>query len=546
MKASQRRRVRRIGKVETVEPVLPSTAGQLRSVTQETNLDEFFSKAEMRGRDFAAEKLDPKVIFTSVSLPPENVALHPLSKDELSKRLRMPRRPNWQLAATSEELSLLEQNAFMEWRKDLEDLQENSGCILTPFEKNLDIWRQLWRVMERSDIVVQLVDARNPLIFRVPDLEVAVKELCPDKVVFLLLSKADLLTSKQRQYWADYFTERGDLFAFWSNSDKRTEDTVSKDVVEENAEPDMLKNGTASTNEETAKAAEERVTLPTTILEAAELLTILKRLRQDLDTSRKPIVIGMVGYPNVGKSSTINKILGAKRVAVSATPGKTKHLQTLVVDREVTLCDAPGLVFPAAHFSLEHMLLAGMLSSDYLTDYMAPIRFLCDALPYRAFERHYGIIFGNSSHVDSGNHVDPHVLLTALAFVRGFMSTKGIPDRSRAARYIIKDCTSGRLPYCVAPPGIDEAVFNADEPVDKASTPLTETAGKLRSLSILEKRNLIETKSSAEDFDAMYFCGHTSAAHVLSRKEKPVMERRKQQKHSKREKLRRVFAHLDA
>lgn len=43
----------------------------------------------------------------------------------------------------------------------------------------------------------------------------------------------------------------------------------------------------------------------------------------------------MVGYPNVGKSSTINRIIGKKKVAVSATPGKTRCLQTLVVDDEV-------------------------------------------------------------------------------------------------------------------------------------------------------------------------------------------------------------------
>lgn len=36
----------------------------------------------------------------------------------------------------------------------------------TPFEKNLNVWRQLWRVIERSDVVVQIVDARNPLVFR--------------------------------------------------------------------------------------------------------------------------------------------------------------------------------------------------------------------------------------------------------------------------------------------------------------------------------------------------------------------------------------------
>jgi hypothetical protein len=43
--------------------------------------------------------------------------------------------------------------------------------LLTPFEKNLEVWRQLWRVLERSDAIVQVVDARDPLFYRSEDLE---------------------------------------------------------------------------------------------------------------------------------------------------------------------------------------------------------------------------------------------------------------------------------------------------------------------------------------------------------------------------------------
>lgn len=45
-------------------------------------------------------------------------------------------------------------------------LQEDEELLITPYEKNLDFWRQLWRVIERSDVVVQIVDARDPLLFR--------------------------------------------------------------------------------------------------------------------------------------------------------------------------------------------------------------------------------------------------------------------------------------------------------------------------------------------------------------------------------------------
>lgn len=53
------------------------------------------------------------------------------------------------------------------------------------------------------------------------------------------------------------------------------------------------------------------------------------------ENGSRPLVVGMVGYPNVGKSSTINRILGQKKVSVSSTPGKTRHFQTINIDSEV-------------------------------------------------------------------------------------------------------------------------------------------------------------------------------------------------------------------
>lgn len=61
---------------------------------------------------------------------------------------------------TAEQLHLKEQEAFLEWRRGLAALEQNNKLILTPFEKNLEVWRQLWRTVERSDVVLQIVDAR--------------------------------------------------------------------------------------------------------------------------------------------------------------------------------------------------------------------------------------------------------------------------------------------------------------------------------------------------------------------------------------------------
>ena len=96
------------------------------------------------------------------------------------------------------------------------DLEETQGYLLTPFEKNLEVWRQLWRVLERAQLVVQIVDARNPLLFRCAELERYVRDLDPTKRCLLLINKADLLTEAQRASWATYFREKSIEYVFWS------------------------------------------------------------------------------------------------------------------------------------------------------------------------------------------------------------------------------------------------------------------------------------------------------------------------------------------
>jgi len=57
-------------------------------------------------------------------------------------------------------------------------LEENSvNLAITPFEKNLEVWKQLWRVIEKSDLLLQIVDARNPNFFYSSDLEKYIKEV---------------------------------------------------------------------------------------------------------------------------------------------------------------------------------------------------------------------------------------------------------------------------------------------------------------------------------------------------------------------------------
>lgn len=71
-------------------------------------------------------------------------------------------------------------------------------------------------------------------------------------------------------------------------------------------------------------------------------------------------MVGLTGYPNVGKSSTINALFGSKKTTVSSTPGKTKHFQTLNITARLTLVDCPGLVLPRYAASKAEMVAAGI------------------------------------------------------------------------------------------------------------------------------------------------------------------------------------------
>lgn len=195
----------------------------MRSITEQGALDEFLSTAQLAGTDFAAQKVNNiKIIHTDQKNPyllsaAEERAVAGKHRAHRG-RLTVPRRPKWDASTSPEQLDLLERESFLNWRRGLAELQENNDLLMTPFERNIEVWRQLWRVIERSDIVVQIVDARNPLLFRSEDLEDYVKAVNPKKENLLLINKADMMTYSQRLAWAKYLKGAGIAYRFFSAS----------------------------------------------------------------------------------------------------------------------------------------------------------------------------------------------------------------------------------------------------------------------------------------------------------------------------------------
>ena len=601
---------------------------KLRSVTQENALDEFLNTAQLADTDFTAEKHSSvKIIrINNQAVDTGNYNPYLLTSDEEAKKFKLqkehikdlivPRRPKWDENTTKYELERLESDAFLDWRKKLAILQEDHDLLLTPFERNIMVWKQLWRVVERSDLIVQIVDARNPLLFRSTDLEKYVKELNPLKRNLLLVNKADLLTYQQRLAWAVYFKEHGIKYTFFSaakaneilekqkeeeeelkryadehngelppvynpngnqNKDKDDEDysddedldvdisnlteeqrkeymKLQKELEELEGQMDDLdiedelddefddEDDLARLERELAEELEEEfdddedyfddeedyegldddIREMTRIITVEELEDLFLRVAPEPLTEAPPgqpsrIQIGLVGYPNVGKSSTINALVGSKKVSVSSTPGKTKHFQTILLSDKVILCDCPGLVFPNFAYTNGELVCNGVLPIDQLREYTGPCQLVCQRIPKYFIEAVYGITIPVLSKTEGGTGIPtPQELLTAYARARGYMTQGfGSADESRAARYVLKDLVNGKLLYVEPPPHEDGSKASDDECLKFNHELYTIShlpeQRRIQLIRAIKAKNLsVKEFDLSKDLDKLTFSGHLS------------------------------------
>ena len=205
----------------------------LQSVLEQNDLTKLLTNADLVQREFTAERLtaelkleyenearlfnpdgtDYDLSRNKVQLTDEELAYY------IDRLVCIPRRPNWNDGAcdTAEEFQREEKIAFHDWLARLKMFEQDTGVFLTPFERNIDVWRQLWRVLERSHVVIQIVDSRNPLLYHSKDLDRYVEEIGDvSKKCLLLMNKADLLSAEQRKLWYEYFKKKGVNVWFYS------------------------------------------------------------------------------------------------------------------------------------------------------------------------------------------------------------------------------------------------------------------------------------------------------------------------------------------
>lgn len=169
---------------------------------------------------------------------------------------------------------------------------------------------------------------------------------------------------------------------------------------------------------------------------------------------RGPVVVAVVGEPNVGKSSTINALLGAHRVAVSSHPGKTKHYQTHYMTPTLMLCDCPGVVFPKLDVPLPIQVVFGCYRIASVRDPVSVAKYLAERHSPRIHEvlRLSKAVEDSSlaRHLPDGEWSAAEVC-EAVGARFGWRNRRGgVLDAHRAANWLLRAALAGRSEVSLA------------------------------------------------------------------------------------------------
>ncbi|XP_044278412.1 guanine nucleotide-binding protein-like 1 isoform X2 [Varanus komodoensis] len=394
--------------------------------------------------------------------------------------LDFPKRPPWNYQMTKEQVLAQEEKCFREYLENIYSTFQPSQ--LSYFEHNLETWRQLWRVLEMSDIVLLITDIRHPVIHFSPALyDFVMKQM--KKNLILVLNKIDLAPPALVVAWKHYFKSRfpeihvicftsypqkdQDPSAVFKKRRKRRKgwstamgpdqllsacesitagkvDLSSwKEKIERDATCACLTLEDSEEDSDDDESAAVLVEHQTDV--AMEAVQFSQELYKD-----GILTVGCVGFPNVGKSSLINGLVGRKVVSVSRTPGHTKYFQTYFLTPTIKLCDCPGLIFPSL-VDRKQQILAGIYPISQIQEPYTSVGFLASRIPIQALLK--------LQHPDAepGTAEPPWCawdVCEAWAEKRGYKTAKGARnDVYRAANSLLRLAVDGRLCVCMRPPG---------------------------------------------------------------------------------------------
>merc|ERR1711981_685586 len=318
-------------------------------------------------------------------------------------------------------------------REKVEDLSNKSekSSSQKGVRESVNFWRQVNSVIEEADIILHILDARDPEGSRCKKIEQAVANR-GDKKLVLVLNKIDLIPESAAKAWLKFYRRSvGPCLAFRASTQKQKENITQK---------------TSSGKLDHTFAGTKAI--------CSYLANYGRKESADGSSKiRTAVTVGVVGKPNVGKSSIINTLKRNRSCQVGGKPGVTRNLQHVLVDTNVKLIDSPGVVLKdetQASATGQILLNAkeiGCVEDARLAAYEIIKR--CDDMEKLAF--HYQLEISNE--VINNN---PDNFLAALAVRKGKLKKGGRPDVNAACKFLVKEWTVGNLSFHTMPPEIEK------------------------------------------------------------------------------------------
>ncbi|XP_068450453.1 guanine nucleotide-binding protein-like 3-like protein [Clinocottus analis] len=364
---------------------------------------------------------------------------------------------------------LQRQRAFEQKEMDMQSLEKNVNFENENSRKAY--YREFKKVVEASDVILEVLDARDPLGCRCPQVEQAVIQSGMNKKIVLVLNKIDLVSKEIVEKWIKYLRNEFPTVAFKASTQQQNKNLQRSNVPVTQASTELLSTSAC--------------------IGADCLMKLLGNYCRNLDI-KTAITVGVVGFPNVGKSSLINSLKRARACNVGATPGVTKCLQQVHLDKHIKLLDCPGIVM-ATSTTDAAMILRNCVKIEQLVDSLPPVEAILRRCNKAEIMEHYGV---------SDFHTGLE-FLAMLARRQGKLKKGGLPDTDKAAKCVLMDWTGGRISYFTHPPETHTL------PTHVSAEIVTEM-GKAFDWDELEKGNReVLAESSCPDIQ-MGFCMETT------------------------------------
>ncbi|KAM3179388.1 hypothetical protein ACTXT7_000692 [Hymenolepis weldensis] len=348
-----------------------------------------------------------------------------------------------------------------------------------PFSKQFDL------VVRKADVIIEVLDARDPLGTRSLEAENAV--LAGGKKLIILLNKIDLIPRDALRQWLEYFRKWYTTMPFKANTQEKSNRLGN------------IRGKIPINNNMSSKRG----------LGVDGLKVLLGNIRRHNCGS---LVVGVVGLPNTGKSAVINTLVCRKVATSGCVPGLTRECQVYKIDNKFKIIDSPGVVLSKSIDQCE-LVLRNCTKPESI-DYPEPaVTSILSWCPKRQIMIRYAI----------AEYASTADFLCKLAQRMGKLRKGGAPDVKSAARVLLSDWISGKLTHYTLPP---ESAAPIAEPAKPAIIALEDVDLPLQELDEAVFKQLPRAKTnndfcpvaivnSSEPFSIDLEAGWTSVSGIL-------------------------------